>query len=198
MELEVQTLDERIFQTLGITNRRGYDPHLGNRVVPVVMLPLAGADSGVDSTFNDGVTEAGEAFSARSTAGPAAGVNSSVQLWNPLASGKALYVDGVDFIHLTATDRIEMRSATAALATLVGSGFNQNLGSSPSAAELRIAAAAAAGTVIQEGCSLVNVAYQWKLDSPIRIPPGRGLTVCSFAVNVLVVATFRWREKSTT
>lgn len=202
MDLEAVSVDPRLFDTLGIQNRRGFDPHLADRIVPVVVLPLAGADLGVQSNFNDSVSEQGQAFSQRSTAGPTVGQQAIVQLFNPVGSGRALYVDGVDALNLTATDRLEMRQHNVALGAGVvapAGGFNQNIGGAAGAAQLRIVTSGAGpGSVIQEGCALVNVLFQWKLDSPIRIPEGWGLHVTAFTANTLIVVTFRWREKITT
>lgn len=148
--------------------------------------------------FGDDETADGEAFHANSSAGAVAAQVAFVQLFNPAASGKILYIDAFDVGDGTAADRIEMRQHNAAIGALINTGVNKNDGGAAGVAQFRAGASAApGGTVIRNFIVAVNTELRVSLKAPIRLTEGRGISLISFTVNHAIIGGFEWREKLT-
>ena len=94
MKLPVQTIDQRLFTSLGITTgKAGFAPLLSDQIVAVVQLPLSEERADGALGFNDAETEGLAAFAAYITQANVAAQNSYAQIFNPAGSGKIVYVD---------------------------------------------------------------------------------------------------------
>lgn len=149
--------------------------------------------------FGDFETQQGFSFIWGANAGPVAAQNSILQIFNPVGSGKIIYVDKIAVSDSTATDRIELRQHNAALVGLLQTGqFPKNILGVAGTAQLRGGASAAgAGTVIDAKNCLVNAITEWNFKAPLRLTEGEGIHVDNFTVNHLLLGSFEWRERTT-
>jgi hypothetical protein len=123
-----------------------------------------------------------------------AGLFGEVQLFNPAASGKTVYVDRIKIRAQTATE-FQLKTTVAGITTDVGAGFNRVLGGAASVAHIRTAAdVAPIGTIIDLiGCNNLGFTdLRW--DEPYQIPQGSGLLIVDANANDGYTASFEWRE----
>ena len=118
-----------------------------------------------------------------------------VQLYNPAASGKNLFVNRI-IIGGSAAGEWLVSSTATQLATLVGTFPNKKLNGPASQAERRREARAALGnTIFDLNCTL-NAPFDIVMAEPLMIPPGNGLVVYPATVNVPAIANFQFYEDS--
>lgn len=147
---------------------------------------------------NDHATENDQAYTGLGTQAAVAGQFSHIQLKNPLASGKVLFLDRVRFTAgagLGVAQRIDMGQVNADLTNNTGSVQRKNLGGVGSAAQVRVQANAA---------SLVAVIHSWRIAGalrqtenfcpPVRLAAGEGYAIVSPTVNQALDAEFEFRE----
>lgn len=122
---------------------------------------------------------------------------SHVQLLNPAASGKVLFVDGLELSAAVAgPTAISLRYHNVALANLDGNALSKNAGSAASAAQVRNAAnAAALGGVPWRYVTVADGASKAvRFDRPVRLEAGEGIIIHVPTVNVTATCSFDFRE----
>ena len=141
--------------------------------------------------------DAGEAFIASSSLTPTAGQVGGVQLWNPVGSGKIIYLNRVTAYSNTAASFFIGRYSQTALTTLGGAVNSKKLGtgSGGSLSEMRTQSqASGSGTIFgATSASAKNELAELIVTEPIRIPEGYGVNIYGDISNH-VNATFQWIE----
>ncbi|WP_151446726.1 hypothetical protein [Lacisediminimonas profundi] len=130
----------------------------------------------------------GEALTAPATA-------PNVQLWNPAASGKTLYVERA-LLMSSGSMYASLSLHNAALTTLAQQGKNKLLAGANAVAQIRTQDAANPGTVIAGKIAILNngnVLLDWS-KNPIAVPQGYGLHVTGLAA-IAGGASFEWFEE---
>lgn len=168
----------------------GYDRALGEVTSEPKLTQSAAAPVGIDALVTNGVCFAGNVARAA-----VAAEYPHVQLFNPAASGKTLYIDGLVMSKGT-SGAIYVGRYDTALITLSGNGVNQEFGGAASVAELRSASLAAItiGDQIQSLYCGASVPYELVVIAPFIVPPGFGMLLTVSVVNQDLYASFRWRE----
>jgi hypothetical protein len=116
-----------------------------------------------------------------------------VQLFNPAASGKNVFVNKI-ILGGTAAGEWIVSSTTTQLATLVGTCPNKKLNGAASSAERRREARAALGNTIFDLYATLNVPFDIVMVEPLMVPPGNGIVVYPATVNVQNVTNFQFYE----
>jgi len=194
--VEVQSFDARVYSALGITARSRYYPQLLPWVMPTVQIPLAGT-SAVEGTFNDAITDALEAFLGVSNEAALLGNFSMVQLKNPLASGRVVYVDAVIVTCSSGPAYTAIHRSDADLAGDDGAWLNKHLGQAAGVAHLRSGTAAAlAGTeLVRFSNGLASgSSYRFAFNPPMKLDQGVGILGVAAVQNAIVAAAFEGRE----
>ncbi len=138
---------------------------------------------------------AGRAFMHFGNVAVLAGNFSTVQLFNPLGSGKTLIVQWVSSYSVTGAVEMRLGKHDIALTTDQGTGQNMRSGGANSVAHVRVEQSAAAkGTSYgalqhQAGDSVI-----WSTPWAIELPDATGLVVAPTIVAAACVATFMWIE----
>lgn len=185
-ELQVQQLDARLFDALGILSRQGFRPMLQEGVSIVVSVPL-NIGSANALGFNDAETDAQAAFAGWLTS-PADAVNlSAAQLLNPTGSGDVVYVDEVAYMVGNAADNVQLAFFNTALATLVGTPILKYAGAAGTVTtQLRRsnpAAALSASSFRLARAAVVNTEYPILFNPPLRLDAGFGVAIWTETVN---------------
>ncbi len=191
-------LDKKTFTNLQVTNYGGQATIIGalliadggffdNRMSGSVEV----IDGGRTRALNNG------SFMGVAAIGPGAGNIGIVQLWNPAASGKNVFVDSVK-INSAAANGIYMLDSNAALPTLYSTAAPKRLGGSVSVMELRVnqQAAQPAGRNMWSGSVAAGSVIPIDLKGSILIPPGYGLMVNGNTAAVNINASFEWYEET--
>jgi hypothetical protein len=148
--------------------------------------------------FGDDETKDAEAFIGGSVVAPVAAQVGFVQLWNPVGSGKILYVDQVEWFDGTGPDRVEFRVHNAAIGAVVATEGNKYAGGAASSAEVRFGTTGAIpGTLLNNYAVPINTLMQQRFKAPLAIPEGFGYHINAFTVNHSVGGNWQWREKLT-
>jgi hypothetical protein len=138
--------------------------------------------------------KAGQSFAGGTAIGPVAGQLSHVQLFNPAASGKTLYVRNL-FFDISATMSVHLNIDNTQRATDVGTGINLLSGGAASVAHIRRETnAAEQGTVFNQWSPLANTVIKPYSDWIIILAAGQGLTLVGLTVNTTLEAAFQWAE----
>lgn len=155
----------------------------------------------IDGTSNVSVVDGGKlrALAENSYAGGAysnsvVGEYSEVQLWNPPASGKNIFLTQINFS--SAVDSAIFLFATMAVQANLRPYTNKKLGGPAGIAELRWGSTPAFSSAYF-GYSHV-AAYEQntlKFSDPFIVPPGYGLTVNGSLLDTLMGASFEWFEE---
>lgn len=148
--------------------------------------------------FGDAITRAATAFLGYGFQGLSAGNFAAVQLKNPAASGKLVYVDRISGAGGGVAGKMGLYRHDVDLATAIGAAANKDLGGAASSALLKkITGAALVGTVIAERRVDANGAsggYEFVFNPPLRLGEGEGLVVQLNTVSSDVDAAFEFRE----
>lgn len=147
--------------------------------------------------FGDYEAQQSESFIGGSPSAAVAAQVGFVQLFNPAASGKIIYVDDFSFWEGTAADRFELRTHNAAIGAGVATLGNKRIGGAAGVAQVRFGTSAAIpGTLVGVYAALANTLMRITPKAPIVLPEGFGIHINSFTANVSVGGTFEWREKT--
>lgn len=189
-QLPVQLFDERIYEALGISARRGFSPHLLPYVLPVVAIPLGDSADGGGSG-----TSALSGYIGGSVRTPA--TQAQAQLYNPVGSGFNLLLDRLSF-SMGSPGIGEFRFGAVALGNLEMQGAAKALGSSAGAGAVRWESnAVGSGTVVAYfDAAAGGVFYEWTFAQPIIIPPGQGANIRNPTAASRLAANFEWREQA--
>jgi hypothetical protein len=137
-------------------------------------------------------TLANSTFAGSIYQGPTVGQYATAQIFNPVASGKNVFVGQVSFASNTATYS-SIKFSTAQASNLWANGLSKKAGGTTSVAQLRYQSSAVTdvGQLIVLG---VNQTY--KPTEPILIPPGYGLMVIPTTTNTDTTGIFDWYEEA--
>lgn len=118
---------------------------------------------------------------------------SHVQIWNPVGSGRVIYLEQITMT-TTGTTNLNLYTSAAALATLSGNPLAKKVGGSASAMQYyRGAYAAAQGTAIG---ALDPTQKSYKFSEPLLLMPGAGLAILNATLGNDLGATFEHFEEA--
>ncbi len=149
---------------------------------------------------NDPIVNSGNAFTATYVQPGVAGTRAIVILYNPVNSGKNIYLDIVHIAHSAPEDSgCDFRVIDSPVVNLVGNGVNKKLGAAQSTAEIRtgnVSPGSIPGTPTFYECwiqhSFDDKGYVFK--PAILIPPGYGVNVASSRDGAYFIVSFQFRE----
>lgn len=174
---------------------------------PIIGKVLVGDDDFYDATLQGTVsvvdggkfrTLSGSAFAAYGSQVAVAGQCSRVQLWNPASNPNRLVVEQVNLAAGTSAQSAALVFMTVALATNMAVGYAKKSGAPNSVAQINIDSIVAVPTepeLLVLGCSPNNT-QAYKLNEPIIVLPGYGLTLYGGIPNALLGSTFEWYEET--
>lgn len=164
----------------------------------VLAQTAAGAPAG-----DDLIASNGNAFVMGFGINGAAGQFSMLQIFNPVASGKRIYLDKIDVLNLgppgagTFPTLWKMVAALAGGTLFATNQTNRKLGAAAPSAETRtLSSAATQGTVIDvqlDVGAVIGYAIA-PARGPFILDPGNGLHVMSAGVAQLIEVRYEWRE----
>lgn len=174
----------------------GYDRSLGEVTSEPKLTQSTAAPVGLDALVDNGFCFCGNVERAA-----VAAEYPHLQLFNPAANTKTLYVDAIVASQGLA-GVLALKTYDTALTTLVAASavINAKMGSSAGTAELRTDSLAAQVTDsniqnnIQALVCAAEAPQYFVLPYPIILQPGKGIVVLPAAVNQSLYASFRWRE----
>jgi hypothetical protein len=138
---------------------------------------------------------AGNCYSGAIGCAPTPGVQSMVQLWNPIGSGVNVFLNRI-ILGGTAAGEWYVRTTNTPLANVnAGSFENKKAGSLPSKAERRFEARTTLGGTIFDVFLDLNKPFDMVITEPLMVPPGRGVLVYPDAANVLSLGNFQFYEE---
>jgi len=158
-------------------------------------VTVAGLPQGQDKDTSLGVV-----FSMFQADGAAVGINSAVQLMNPIGSGKRIYLDESGVYSNVANRQFQQKiSSTALNGNGVNAPVNQLAGSGvASIAQVRFSNGVAppAATAFDQDTNAVALVYQRRAQPtrPIILDPGQGFFYLNTTQNEGMSAVFKWRE----
>ena len=164
----------------------------------LLFLPITVFAASIDD--NDIITNNGNAYIVSTVVNAGVGFRSIAQLWNPIESGKSIYLDKITATHgyCSALSGMDMRANNVPLGTAYRNGTNKNLSiSSQSIAQLRVAHVVepVPDFPIYEffpgNCWTTNTI---ELIPPVLIPQGRGAYMANGNNNANMPITFEYRE----
>lgn len=127
------------------------------------------------------------------------GARSAVQLWNPPDSGVVVYLDVIHTTHSKGEPSgFDLRGYSEPYGTFKTHGFNKQLGSADSVAEIRWGNSYGSdygGKILYEmwtGGKFDDHLYEFA--TPIIIPPGHGVVLATAHDSAYLVASFQYRE----
>lgn len=146
-------------------------------------------------------TLAGGMFAGSAFCAAVAATYSTIQLWNPPASGKRLIVTNVSYGVSGAAGTIAMLMKAATLANLFAvSPANKMPGSPAPVALLKYENTAASETFplgkLRNEDLAANTPRDWNIGGALVVPPGYGLNSYGAAVNTTTLTSFEWFEES--
>lgn len=143
---------------------------------------------------SDAETDAGNAMMGFAQSGALAANVSQVQLMNPAASGKSLYVDSLTVDETgSSNDAYTVALFNTALATNVATVSNKNSGGAAPVGQIRTSNnATPQGTLIYNLFGGTSTTLTFK--PPIKLSQGQGVVVAGGTVNRTVNASYQWRE----
>lgn len=141
-------------------------------------------------------TQTNSSFFALSEQLATAGQYSINQLWNPLASGKNVFIEQILMSSLTAS-MMTIKGSTAAIGS-ASSGTPKKINGTSSVSELRNLASATAptGNAMSVFYMAANGITQIKFAEPMQLVPGTGLVVYAQTQNTTIDTTFEFFEES--
>jgi len=167
-----------------------YDNVASSVVVSSITNSTAAVPVGLDA-----LTAANQAFASCASSGPLVGLLATVQLWNPAASGKIVFVDRVHVSSNGTPSDIAIGLTNVQIATYLQNGQNKN----------NVVPTSGVAELYQEGRAAFLGTKLWQSDyayepieavfsPPVRLPAGTGLIVVALLGNMNVQAAYQWRE----
>lgn len=159
-------------------------------------LPCYG--SSIDK--NDFITDSGNAYIVATVVDAGGGFRSIAQLWNPLGSGRIVYIDKASVAHgyCAGNSGIDLRFNTSPLGAVTLNGSNKNLAiTAKSVAQLRAAHVTAPVSnftvyeIFQGACYKTHTV---EFVPPIRLPEGTGAYFANGNDGANLPVTFEFRE----
>ncbi len=149
---------------------------------------------------NDPIVNSGNAFAATHVQVGAAGTRAVVIIYNPVNSGKNIYLDIVHIAHSAFEDSgCDFRVINSSVVNLIANGINKKLGAAQSTAEIRagnVSPGSIPGSPFLYECwiqySFDDRGYVFK--PAILIPPGYGVNVASSRDGAYFIVSFQFRE----
>lgn len=186
----------QLLAAFGIVYQQGYEPALGEVVTPVYVVNPTNVVNNV-SQFGDTWTDNSRAFIGSEVQVLSAGNKSSVQLFNPVASGVNVYIDRIT-AQVTTASIIELHRYDTALATLSAQFLNKQAGAGAGGGVIRKTnvGAVSLGTIVGQWdvAGVTNVELLNARAAPVKLVPGSGIHVSHQGTGNDVIATFEWRE----
>lgn len=184
-DLQIQQIDQRVYDALGIISRQGFKPRLQEGVSIVVSVPLSiGSQNALG--FNDAETDADSAFAGFVQRLAVAGQVGHSQVMNEAASGLNVYVDEVQIMSPAAADNYSIGFYNTALTT-AGAALSclRNGGPTPATVTIRHQTNAVGLGTYWEMVPVVLGSYaRMRFDPAPKLTPGTGLIVANNTVNV--------------
>ncbi len=144
-------------------------------------------------------TLAGLSFMGAGLASAVAAQESTVELWNPAASGKRVVVESVAVQSTTGATQIGIGIASVSQGALAAYGGSKLAGGANSQAQIYQGNTATTATLVEPQFGVIGVAasatYEKKFNEPVVLPPGYGLIAWNGTVNQTLWATFEWYEE---
>lgn len=195
MDLQVQQIDERVYDALGIISRQGFRPRLQEGVSIVVSVPL-NVSAGAALGFNDGEVDADRAFWRGISVGAVGAQFSHSQIYNVPSSGLITYVDRVLVSCPSAGDAFTFFYFDTVLTTLDGTLFNKRRSGPNSTTQARKQNnATQLGTGVWGTISNgANVERDITFNPAVKLTAGQGFGIFNSIVNVGHVAFYEIRE----
>lgn len=140
-------------------------------------------------------TLSNEAFVVAVPLDPVAGNYNAVQCWNPVGSGKNVFIEAVTIATHTAQQVFVGINATQL--TVSTTGFSKKGGGAASSAKACFIAAATVTTTDMMMIAEMPApgTYRYSLTEPIMLPEGYGLVIASQIVNADLSGTFEFIEE---
>lgn len=129
-------------------------------------------------------TLANQAFAGMCYVGPVAGQYALSQIWNPVGSGKNIFIEQIS-IALGSTGTADFGFSNTQLANLSSVATNKTSGGTGSTAQLRYSNAAStpAFSIVASFTTAANSTSQlYKFTEPLLIKPGYGLNVNTYTI----------------
>lgn len=142
-------------------------------------------------------TDGDRAFASYQGQGALAGNYSHLQLFNPVGSGKTIYVEKVICKSTVAASTI-VGSYSTALSVSLGTAPSKKIGSSTaSVGQLRIQTNATQLITNTYGVVAVTASIDspYDMSAPFALPPGNGLILVPTVVNQAVYGNIEWYEE---
>ncbi|OJY20754.1 hypothetical protein [Pandoraea sp. 64-18] len=153
--------------------------------------------AGIVSVIDAGVARAlgNQAFIGQTYVGPVAAQYSKAQIWNPVGSGKTIYIEGVA-IGLGAAGSVGMIASAVAIGANTGTISPKVLGGVAGVAVINsLTEAAAPAQGFGNAYGQAQTTFQYPYREPIVLKPGNGLIVPCQNVNTAITAMFEWYEQ---
>lgn len=166
----------------------------------LVLCLLLGAPTQAAKFPSDAVVDGGYAYFGSIVVAQWTGARAAAAIWNPVGSGKVVYVDRIVLAHGNGSqnDGCDLRILTAAWGSLQGPGHNKRLELGTGVAELRwgnLLASELPTPPYYEcwmGPKLNDHTYDFT--PALRLAPGYGLMVPSSSDNTIMVLSAQYRE----
>jgi len=146
--------------------------------------------------FADLITDNNGAFLGRGSQAGAAANNAHVQLKNPAASGKTVYVDSATYEGNGTAQFVDFAFFDTDLTTDIGAGSSKTDGGAAGVAHVRAQnnATLLGATSLTQAGAVANAAYKWTFDPPLKLAQGRGVVMRAGTQNLTLAGGFEWRE----
>lgn len=178
-------------QTIKVLTTKGETDY--QRTVNDVQAEPKLTQSASEPVGADALTANGFAFVGFGSQVAVAGEYSHVQLKNPAASGKVLFIDSIE-ANIAASNGIQVSHYDADLTTLVGQAKSNDVGGTDSTAQIRRATnVALLGSNIR-GDDTGPGRKIFDYDFPLRLGEGEAIVVAVTTANVQLNALFKFRE----
>jgi len=173
VDLQIQQIDQRVYDALGIISRQGFKPRLQEGVSIVVAVPLSiGSQNALG--FNDSETDSDAALGGAIIQAAVAAQITHCQVMNAAGSGQNVYIDEAALVSPVATTGSSgfYNTALATPGTLVNLRAG---GPTPATVTIRSGTnAATLGDFVEQVSFLANEILRIRYDPAIKLTPGSG------------------------
>lgn len=170
----------------------GYDRALGEVTSEPKLTQSAASPVGMDAITNNGF-----AFYGVMSLGAVAGEYANLQILNPAASGKVIYLDRI-VVATSGAVTIDAGQYNTALAVEAGTPVNAKVGGAASAMSLLrqsvVAELVYAGAQYVQVPIAANAPYEILLPRPILLSAGQGVVIRSRSPATTIYGNMEWRE----
>ncbi len=143
----------------------------------------------------DAETDNSNAFQRSGGQAGAAANNTHVQLKNPAASGKTVYVDEIIYEGNGTSQTVSVNTFDTDLTTDLGAVLNRYLGQAAGVAHVRSQNnGSILGSAIEDAVVPANTPYAFLFDPPLRLDAGKGILIVGNTQNLTVTGVFKTRE----